>query len=102
MSSLWTAILLVALVSFALKAAGPALLGNRPLPPRTATMIALFAPALLAGLIVTDFAGPSWSEADWTLAAGLTAATIAYLCRAPVLASVAIALAVTALLRAVF
>ena len=63
-------------------------------------MIALFAPALLAGLIVTDFAGPKWSEADWTLAAGL-AATIAYLRRAPVLASVAIALAVTATLRAV-
>lgn len=101
MNSLWTAILLVALVSFVLKAAGPALLGNRPLPPRAATMIALFAPALLAGLIVTDFAGPNWSEADWTLAAGLAAATIAYLRRAPVLASVAIALAVTAILRAV-
>ncbi|MEU4393813.1 AzlD domain-containing protein [Kribbella sp. NPDC023855] len=101
MSSLWTAILLVALVSFVLKAAGPALLGNRPLPVRAAAVIALFAPALLAGLIVTDFAGPGWSEADWTLAAGLAAATVAYLCRAPVLVSVAIALAVTAVLRAV-
>jgi len=101
MNSLWAAILLVALVSFALKAAGPALLGNRPLPARTTTVIALFAPALLAGLIVTDFAGPNWTEADWTLAAGLATATIAYLCRAPVLLSVALALATTATLRAI-
>ncbi|MFC0111415.1 AzlD domain-containing protein [Kibdelosporangium aridum] len=101
MSSLWIAIVLVALVSFTLKAAGPALLGNRPLPARAAAVIALFAPALLAGLIVTDFAGPGWSEADWTIAAGLSSAVVAYLCRAPALVSVAVAVAVTALLRVV-
>lgn len=99
MSPLWIAILLVALVSFTIKAAGPALLGNRPLPPRAATVIALFAPALLAGLVLTDFAGPGWSEADWTIAAGLSSAGIAYLCRVPVLACVALAVLTTALLR---
>lgn len=100
MSPLWIAILLVAMVSFAIKAAGPALLGNRPLPPRAATVIALFAPALLASLVLTDFAGPGWSEADWTIAAGLSGAGIAYLCRVPVLVCVAIAVLTTALLRA--
>jgi hypothetical protein len=95
------AILLVALVSFTIKAAGPALLGNRPLPPRAAGVIALFAPALLAGLVVTDFAGPGWTHADWTIAAGLSVAGIAYLCRAHVLVCVAAAVLVTALLRSV-
>jgi branched-subunit amino acid transport protein len=101
MSSLWIAILLVALVSFTIKAAGPALLGNRPLPPRAASVIALFAPALLAGLVLTDFAGAGWSEADWTIAAGLSAAAIAYLCRVHVLVCVTIAVLTTALLRSV-
>lgn len=101
MSPLWMAILLVALVSFSIKAAGPALLGNRPLPPRAAAVIALFAPALLAGLIVTDFAGPGWTEADWTIAAGLSAGVITYLCRAPLLVCVGAAVLVTALLRSV-
>jgi hypothetical protein len=101
MSPLWIGILLVALVSFTIKAAGPALLGNRPLPPRAASVIALFAPALLAGLVLTDFAGPGWTEADWTIATGLSAAGIAYLCRVPVLFCVAIAVLTTALLRSV-
>ncbi|ONI75200.1 branched-chain amino acid ABC transporter [Actinosynnema sp. ALI-1.44] len=100
MSPLWIAILLVAAVSFTIKAAGPALLGNRPLPVRAAAVIALIAPALLAGIVVTDFAGPSWTEADWTVAAGLSAAAITYLFRAPVLVCVAAAVAATALLRA--
>ncbi|MET0237838.1 MAG: AzlD domain-containing protein [Kibdelosporangium sp.] len=101
MSTLWTAILLVALVSFAIKAAGPALLGDRQLPPRAASVIALFAPALLAGFVLTDFAGPGWTEADWTVAAGLSVTAVAYLCRAPVLVCIAMAVLSTALLRAV-
>jgi uncharacterized membrane protein len=99
MSPLWTGILLVALVSFTLKAAGPALLGDRPVPPRAAAVIALFAPALLTGLVVTDFAGPGWTGADWTIGAGLAVAAIAYLCRAPVLVSVLLAVLATAVLR---
>jgi branched-subunit amino acid transport protein len=99
MSTLWIAILVVALVSFTIKAAGPALVGNRQLPPRAANVIALFAPALLAGLVLTDFAGPGWTEADWTIAAGLSVAGISYLLRAPVLVCVALAVLATALLR---
>nr|WP_042193634.1 AzlD domain-containing protein [Kibdelosporangium sp. MJ126-NF4]CEL20812.1 hypothetical protein [Kibdelosporangium sp. MJ126-NF4]CTQ98383.1 hypothetical protein [Kibdelosporangium sp. MJ126-NF4] len=101
MSSLWIAIVLVAVVSFSIKALGPALLGDRPLPTRIAAVIALFAPALLAGIVVTDFAGPAWSEADWTIAAGLSGAAIGYLLRAPALACVAVAVVITALLRLV-
>ena len=99
MSTLWIAIVLVALISFAIKAAGPAIVGNRSLPPRAAGVIALFAPALLAGLVVTDFAGPGWTNADWTIAVGLSVAGLAYLLRAPVLVCVALAVLVTALLR---
>ncbi|CAM3309486.1 AzlD domain-containing protein [Kibdelosporangium persicum] len=99
MSTLWIAILLVALVSFAIKAAGPALVGGRRLPPRAAGVIALLAPALLAGLVLTDFAGPGWTKADWTVAAGLSVAGISYLLRAPMLVCVALAALATALLR---
>lgn len=99
MSPLWIAILLVAAVSFTIKAAGPALLGDRSLPPRAAGVIALFAPALLAGLVLTDVAGPHWSQADWTIAAGLAVAGFTYLLRAPVLVCVAFAVLTTALLR---
>ncbi|MET0136473.1 MAG: AzlD domain-containing protein [Kibdelosporangium sp.] len=101
MSPLWISILLVALVSFVIKAAGPALLGERTLPVKATAVIALVAPALLTGLVVTDFAGPNWTEADWTLAVGMGVAGGAYLCRLPTLVAVLIAVVATALLRAV-
>lgn len=43
-----------ALVTFAIKAAGPVAFGGRDLPTRFAAVIALMAPALLAALIVTQ------------------------------------------------
>jgi branched-subunit amino acid transport protein len=100
MSTLWTTILVVAAVSIAIKAAGPALLGDRDLPPWTSGVIAALAPALLTGLIVTDVAGPGWSTFDWRLCAGLTAAGGAHLLRAPLLPSIALGVLVTAGLRA--
>ncbi|QFU87786.1 AzlD domain-containing protein [Amycolatopsis sp. YIM 10] len=99
MSTLWVSILLVAAVSVAIKAAGPALLGDRELPPWAAAVIAALAPALLAGLVITDVAGPAWGDFDWRLCAGLGVAAGAYAFRLPALPSIALAVVVTAGLR---
>jgi branched-subunit amino acid transport protein len=84
--TLWLAIGAVAVLSFACKAFGPALFGGRTLPARTREVIALTAPALLAGFVVVDVLGPRWS-------------TVLARCRAPLPVSLAAAVAVTALLR---
>jgi branched chain amino acid efflux pump len=98
-STLWVAILLVAAVSVGIKAAGPALLGDRQLPAWTAGVIAALAPALLTGLVLTDVAGPGWSALDWRLGAGLGAAGGLYLARVPMLPAIAAAVVITAGLR---
>jgi branched-subunit amino acid transport protein len=57
MSAAWTTIVALTVGTAAIKAAGPALVGGRDLPPRIARVIALFAPALLAALIVVETFG---------------------------------------------
>ncbi|MDV5143846.1 AzlD domain-containing protein [Streptomyces sp. SBC-4] len=98
--TLWIAIGAVALVSFAFKAIGPAVLGGgRELPVRARSVIALVAPALLAGFIVTAVAGPAWSALDPTLLAGLATVVVLRHYRAPMPVALLGAVAVTALLR---
>lgn len=101
MSTLWTTILLVAAVSIGIKAAGPVLRGGRPLPAWTTGVIAVLAPALLTGLVLTDVAGPAWSAFDWRLCGGLGVAAAAYLMRAPMLPAIAAGVVATAVLRLV-
>lgn len=100
-STLWATMLVVAAASIGIKAAGPALLGDRTLPSWTSGAIAALAPALLTGLVLTDVAGPGWSAFDWRLCAGLGTAGTAYLLRAPILVAIALGVAVTAGLRAI-
>lgn len=97
--TLWLAIICVALVSFAFKALGPAVLGDRELPAATRGVIALLAPALLAGLVVVEVAGERWTELDWTLLLGLGAVIGARWCRAPMLLAILAGVAITALAR---
>jgi branched-subunit amino acid transport protein len=52
-TTLWVAILGVALASAAIKAMGPVLVGGKELPPSAGAVIALLAPALLTALVVT-------------------------------------------------
>ena len=98
--TLWIAILAVAAGSFLLKAAGPALLGDRELPPWSLGVIALLAPALLAALVVVQVLGHRWADLDWTVPAALTAVVAARLLKAPVLLAVLIGVATAAALRA--
>ncbi|CAL9281311.1 AzlD domain-containing protein [Streptomyces sp. SudanB182_2057] len=79
----WPAIAAVAVLGFALKAAGPTVLGERELSPRTRAVIALMAPALLAGLVATGVAGDRWRTVDPALLAALTAVPLLRRCRLP-------------------
>jgi uncharacterized membrane protein len=47
-------LIVVALGTYALKSAGPLLLGNRTLPPRFLALIGAMPPALLAALVVVN------------------------------------------------
>ncbi|MFH9400678.1 AzlD domain-containing protein [Streptomyces sp. NPDC017638] len=79
----WPAVAAVAALSFALKAAGPLALGERELPPRARAVIALMAPALLAGLVTAEIAGDRWRTVDPALLAALTAVPLLRRCRLP-------------------
>jgi branched-subunit amino acid transport protein len=100
MLTIWICVALTALASFAIKATGPAILGNRPLPPRASGVIALLAPALLAGLVISDMLGANWSSANPPLALGVLTAAVARTTRLPPPACVIAAVAVTAIARA--
>ena len=99
MITIWICVALTALASFAIKATGPAVLGNRPLPSRARGVIALLAPALLAGLVISDILGPHWSSADSPLALGVLAAAACRTTGLPAPAGIIAAVAVTAVAR---
>jgi len=99
-SSAWTAVAIVGVGTIALKSTGPVLLGGRELPARLIGLLSVLAPALLAALVVTQaFASGRHLVLD-PRAAGLGAAAVAVLLRAPLLAVIVIAAAATALVRA--
>lgn len=98
-ASLWTAIISVAAASFALKAAGPALLGQRELPEPAKRAVSLLAPVLLTALVVTDAAGKRWNGLSWPVLLGLAATAIARLLRVPALGAVITGMAVAAACR---
>jgi branched-subunit amino acid transport protein len=98
--TIWICVALTALASFAIKATGPAILGDRPLPSRGRGVIALLAPALLAGLVISDILGPNWSSADGPLALGVVAAAASRTTGLPTPACIIAAVVVTAVARA--
>jgi hypothetical protein len=100
MTTLWIAIVGVALASAAIKAAGPVLVGGRELPPRAISVIGLLAPALLAALVVTETFGENRHLALDERVIGVAVAGVALALRAPVLLAIALAAVTTALLRA--
>ena len=100
-----TAILLVlgaAVITAAIKAAGPVALGGRELPPRFNGFIALLAPALFTALIVTQVLADGDDLGVGADTAGLAVAGAALWRGASMVVGVLIAAATTALLRAAF
>jgi uncharacterized membrane protein len=100
MSDVWVAVAAVSAGTVVLKAAGPLLLAGRSLPGRLSGVVEMLAPALLAGLVVTQAIGGDRRYVFDARLLGLAAAAVAIRLRAPLLAVVVIAAAVTALARA--
>jgi branched-subunit amino acid transport protein len=76
-------------------------LGGRELPAWFSGVVVLLAPALLAALVVTQAIGGDRRYVFDARLAGLAAAVVAIRLRAPLLAVVVVAAAVTAVARAV-
>jgi branched-subunit amino acid transport protein len=100
-TTIWTCVALTALAGGAIEATGPAILGNRPLPSRAKGVIALLAPALLAGLVISDILGPHWSSANAPLALGVLTAAASRATGLPTPGCIIAAVIVTAVARAV-
>ncbi len=101
MTAVWIAVGVLAVGTFVAKAAGPVVLGEREPGERALRVTALVAPAILAALVIYETLGTR--GAGITLdarAAGLGAAAIALLARAPMIVVVLAAAAVAALVRA--
>lgn len=100
-SELWLIIAGGAVVTAAIKAAGPIALGGRELPSWAGSVIELMAPALLAALIVTAALADGDKLTVGADTAGVALAGIALWRGVSILVGVAIAVVVTAALRAV-
>jgi ABC-type arginine transport system permease subunit len=91
----------LALINFAFKAAGPALLMDAEPSPTLQEVVVSLSPALLTGLVVVELAGAGWRDLDWTALPALMAAAIAYRRGVPDLVCILLAVALAAGLRAV-
>jgi uncharacterized membrane protein len=99
-SGIWGIVAAIGLGTIAIKAAGPVLLGSRPLPPPVRAVVALLAPALLAALVATATLGEAQSLVVDARVIGIGAAALALALRAPMLGVVLVAAAAAALARA--
>jgi branched-subunit amino acid transport protein len=101
MSASWLVVVLVGAGTVAVKAAGPVLLGGRPLPSRLTGVVELLAPAVLAALVAVQAFGDGQSLVVDERLIGVAAAGIALWRKAPLLVVVVVAAAATALVRLV-
>ena len=100
MTAVWITIVVVALVSAAIRAGGPILLGGRELPTSANAVVVLLVPAVLTALVVTETFGEDGRLVLDEKAIGVAVAAVALALRAPVLLAVALAVVATALARA--
>jgi branched-subunit amino acid transport protein len=96
----WAVVGLCALVTAAIKAAGPIALGGRELPGWFSRVIALMAPALLAALVCTAALAERESLSVGADTVGVAVAGVFVWKGANVIVAVVVAAAVTAALRA--
>jgi branched-subunit amino acid transport protein len=96
----WTALLLLAAGTYALKAIGPLVLGDRQPGPRTARVLALLAVPLLAALIVVQTVGDGERLVLDARVPALAVAAVCVWLRAPFVITVVAAAVVAAGLRA--
>jgi branched-subunit amino acid transport protein len=95
----WPALIALTVGSYALKALGLVLLGDRSLPTRAEEMLDLLPAALFGALVVVSTFGDGRSLVLDPRVAGLAAAVVAVWRRAGFLVVVLVAAATTALVR---
>jgi branched-subunit amino acid transport protein len=101
MSNAWVAILGLTVATLVVKAAAPVLLGGRELPGRVVAVVALFASALLAALVVVETLTDGKTIRPDARLLGLAAAGLVLARRrGAMLPAVVVSAAVTALARA--
>jgi len=98
--TVWLIVVVVGAGTIAFKGLGPALLGDRPLPPTVASLVAVLAPTLLAALVVTQTVGTDDGIVADARLPGVGVAAVAVALRAPILVVVILAAATTATIRA--
>jgi hypothetical protein len=101
MSTAWVVIVVLIVTTALIRASGPVLLGGRELPPRAVSVVTLLAPALLAGLVITETFSSGDSLVLDERALGLAAAGASLAWRDSPLLAVSLAAVVTAGARAV-
>jgi branched-subunit amino acid transport protein len=99
-SELWLVVAATAVVTAIIKAFGPVTIGGRELPAWSAGVIGLMAPALLAALVAVSSLTDDKAIAAGPQTAGMAAAGLVLWRGANVLVGVAVAVVVTAGLRA--
>lgn len=95
----WLLIGALVLMTAALKAVGPALVGGRGLPVWFSRVIALMAPALLASLVVTSVLTNGRRLTVGAHTAGVAVAAVLLLFRVPLVVVTLVAVLVTVALR---
>jgi branched-subunit amino acid transport protein len=100
MTPAWIAVAGVGVATIALKAAGPLAFADRPLPGWVRSLMPLLAPCLLAALVVGQTVGDGRAVVVDARVAGVAAAAVALLLRAPLLVVLAAAAGVAAAARA--
>ena len=101
MADAWVLIAWLVVTTALIRASGPVILGGRELPQRAVGVIALLAPALLAALVMTEtFRGEGSELIVDERALGVTGAGTVMLLRGSILLALAVAMALTAGLRA--
>jgi branched-subunit amino acid transport protein len=99
--TIWILILLVAVLTAAIKAAGPIALGGRELPRWFASIVAAMPAAVLAALVVTAALANGQELSIGPETAGVAAAGVVAWRGASVITCVLVAAVVTASLRAI-
>ncbi len=100
MSPAWIAVLGVGAATIALKGAGPLVFAHRELPVWVRSIMPLLAPCLLAALVAGQAVGDGRAIVIDARIAGVAAAAVALLLRAPLIVVLAAAAGVAAAARA--
>ena len=100
MSSAWELVIGCAVVTFAIKAAGPIALGGRELPARFGSVVTLMAPAVLAALVATHSLAVGKHLEFGAQSVGVLASAAVFLRTRSIPLCVLAAACVTAMLRA--